>query len=60
MYIAVEFGDWFDWVLGWEKEIDNGDLNVHLVYFEDLRKVYCKYYLDFDNYVINVLAFSKR
>ena len=37
--LTVEFGDWFELVLGWEKEIDKGDLDIHLVYFENLKKV---------------------
>ena len=40
---AVEFGDWFDWVLGWEKEIDKGDLDIHLMYYENLKKVFAPY-----------------
>ena len=39
-YIAtVEYGDWFDYVRDMEKEMEKGDFDIHLVYFEDLKEV---------------------
>lgn len=34
----VEYDDWFDLVLDWEKEIEKGEYKIHLVYYEDLKK----------------------
>ena len=35
----MEYGDWFDNVLSWEKEVVKGDYNIHPVYYEDLKDV---------------------
>lgn len=37
--LTVEYGDWFDYALEFEREMDKGDYNIHLVYFEDLKEV---------------------
>ena len=38
----MDYSDWFDYVLDFEKEINKGDYNIHLVYYEDLKEVKVK------------------
>ena len=37
--VSVEYGDWFDYVRGMEKEIEKGDYVFHVVYYEDMKEV---------------------
>ena len=37
--VTVDYGDWFDYVRDMDKEIEKGDSDIHLVYFEDLKEV---------------------
>ena len=37
--VTVEYGSWFDYVRGMEKEIDKGDYAIHVVYYEDMKEV---------------------
>ena len=37
--VIVEYGDWFDYVRNMDKEMEKGDFDIHLVYFEDLKEV---------------------
>lgn len=34
----LEYGDWFEYIRGWEKLMKEGDCDIHLVYFEDLKE----------------------
>ena len=35
----MDFGDWFDYIRGMEKEIEKGDYVLHVVYYEDMKEV---------------------
>ena len=45
--VIVEYGDWFDYVVGMDKEMEKGDLDIHLVYFEDLKEVSLIFFIIF-------------
>lgn len=34
----LDYGQWFDYVLQMEKEIEKGEHDIHLVYYEDLKE----------------------
>ena len=35
----MDYGNWFDYVLDMEKEMEKRDYDIHLIYFEDLKEV---------------------
>ena len=35
----MDYGNWFDYVLDMEKEMEKGEYDIHLIYFEDLKEV---------------------
>ena len=37
--LVVDYGNWFDYVLDMEKEMEKGEYDIHLIYFEDLKEV---------------------
>ena len=40
-FSTVEYGDWFEYVLGWETLMKEKEYDIHLVCFEDLKEVTC-------------------
>ena len=38
--VAVWYGMWFDYILEMEEVMNSGEYNMHLIYYEDLKKVF--------------------
>ena len=55
--LPVDYGQWFDYVLEMEKEIEKGEHDIHLVYYEDLKEVFIHVFAKFLMKIIIVLAF---
>ena len=47
LIVTVEYGDWFDYVRDMDKEMEKADLDIHLVYFEDLKEVSLIFFIIF-------------
>ena len=43
----MDYGQWFDYVLEMEKEIEKEEHDIHLVYYEDLKEVFIHVFAKF-------------
>ena len=54
-FSPVDYGDWFEYVLKMEAELNKSDYVMHLVYYEDLKEVmsYTQFVLKISSYTIH-------
>ena len=43
-FSSVSYGPWFNLILEMEKAMDSGEYNIHLMFYEDLKKVFLNVY----------------